>query len=149
MSILFTTNTIEWLYRECQWKENELENNLIKVETPMKGVHHLHRRRVYLWQTRIARILKYCRRDSFRSNGNGIPWQGLHISEDGIHLCLDHIDKLIALGLAADFITIEQHSVDGVMGTVPYAVIEDVRIRNRGFRYASGRQNFRLKEGWG
>lgn len=149
MSTLFAMDSIAWLYRECQWKETEIEGNRIKVETPMSGVHYLHRKRVKLWQTRIARILKYCRTDSFRSSGNGIPWQGLRVSEDGVQLCLGHIDKLMALGLAADFITIEQHTVDGVDMPVPYAVIEDVRIRNRGFRYASGRQNFRLKTGWG
>lgn len=149
MSTLFAPGAINSLYSDCLWKNNELESNQLKVETPHKGIHCLHRRRITSWQTRIVRTLKYGRSESFRSIGNGLPWQAFRVSADGTELSLHHTDMLIALGMAAGFVSIEERTVEGIDGTVPFVVVEDVRIRNHGFRYRNGRQNFRLKKGWG
>lgn len=149
MKTTFKSKTVEWLYNECQWKGHELESNCMKVTTPMGGVHCLHARRVKMWQKRIARLLKYCRTECFRSAGGGMPWQSVRIGADGTELGLSYADKLIALGLAAGFVTIEQRTVDGVGEAVPFAVVEDIRVRNQNFRYESGRLDARMKTGWG
>lgn len=149
MKTTFTSRTIEWLYNECRWKGHELESNCIKVTTPKGDVHRLHSRRVKMWGKRIARLLKYCRAECFRSAGGGMPWQSIHIGADGTELDLSSADKLIALGLAAGFVSIEQRTVNGVGETVPFAVVEDIRVRNQNFRYESGRLDARMKKGWG
>lgn len=146
---MFTSKTIEKIYKSCLWKDNELEGNCMKVDTPRRVAHLLHRRKVAAWQTRIVRTLKFCQSMCLRSVGGGAPWQAMRISRHGTELDLSYTDKLIALGIAAGFVTIEQRTIEGIDGTVAYAVIEDVRVRNHGFRYGSGRQNFRLKKGWG
>lgn len=78
-----------------------------------------------------------------------MPWQSVRIGADGTELDLSYADKLIALGLAAGFVSIEQRTVNGVGETVPFAVVEDIRVRNQNFRYESGRLDARIKKGWG
>lgn len=70
-------------------------------------------------------------RSSAGKLGIGKPWQMARYFEDGCKLeNMEVVERLIALGVAADFITISHQHVPGISAPQTFIVIEDIRIQN-------------------
>lgn len=121
---------IKAMFESCCWKS--LDSVRVNVEVEPGRVLKVHRLRIKEKRHAIARILQHARKDMCRSqNPKGMPWRAARTWSDGTTMDEQAAEYVIALGVAAGFVTIVPRKVESLDNWVQhFAVIEDVIIDN-------------------
>ncbi len=132
--MMYKGSTTAWyiktMFEACRWQG--LQSVRTDVEVEHGHVLKIHRLRIKERRHAIARMLLQARKDMRRSvNAKGMPWRAARILADGSEVDAQAAEQLLALGVAAGFVTIVPRKVESLDNWVQhFAVIEDVLIEN-------------------
>lgn len=120
---------IDRIYDRCRWHKLDT----VRITVTIDGCkHELHRLRIGELRYYIARMLQLTRKELHRSvNPQGMPWMAARIWANGTELCnLAIAQRVLAMGAAAGFVTIEERQLPHVDEKHTYVIVEDNRIRH-------------------
>lgn len=120
---------LERLYNQCLWHKLDTVRTTVVIDGCK---HHLHRLRIGEHRYYIARMLLLTRKDLHHSvNPKGMPWMAARVWDNGTTLVsLTHVHRVLALGAAAGFVTIDERHLPQVDEKLTYVIVEDSRIRH-------------------
>lgn len=134
MPVVFTYLHIRKMYKECTWRNGELDG-LRKTVVGVQGeVHAFHERRLRQYRRTLETMLvKYMPERLMRTKGcTGLPWYAMGCDKDGFRFDdIGVVKQFIALAVASGLVTLSARKIDSVEEVVEYVVIEDGRIRVR------------------
>ena len=121
---------IDNIYHSCVW-HGGLDSVRVDVEIEPGRVHKLHRLRVKEWRMIIARMLRATRSDLHRTvSPGGFPWRAARTwADDTTYEDEHYAEQMLALGVAAGFVTIIPKHIEGIdQPTQHFVVVENARI---------------------
>lgn len=118
------------LYNACLWHEGDLDHMRRQVRTPDGSVHAFHARRIQAIRREIRNLMRHaCCEQSRRSRGVGCPWFCLMQDNDSFPMQQGSPTVLLlAIGLAAAYITLHEVEVPQLSERVTYVVLHERRI---------------------
>lgn len=121
---------IKAMFEACRWQG--LQSVRVNVEVEYGREVRLHRLRIKEKRHAIARILQHVRKDMCRSNNpKGMPWRAARTLADGTVMDEQAAEYLLAMGVAAGFVTIVPRKVESLDNWIQhFAIIEDALIDN-------------------
>lgn len=123
---------IQYLYSNCLWRDGDLDQNRNEVRTPDGQKHVFHWRRISRNRNGIAgALMRMSCDESIRSRGGGCHWAYMIHPNDSYPNETDSPTvRLLALGIAIGYVTVEWRELPHVIGKSAYAVVEDRRIKH-------------------
>lgn len=126
--MVITPIAINETYENCRLRRHESKSESVAVRPFLSTSHAFNKRRLEKNASFIICALKKLPKTLRRSNGcEGQPWiVSRHILSQDKDYALDVIDRLLAMAVGLDMITVT--IPEGAPSDIPYIIIEDERI---------------------
>lgn len=117
------------LYDDCLWRRSDLDNQRKVVTDPTGQTHYFHSRRLVMQTDAVVRLLRVLSPEMMRSRGDvGMPWfSASYVHATHVRYDYEFARKLLAIGIAVGYVTLQRVHLSTVVETITYAIVEDLR----------------------